>query len=234
MPILLCAALASTMAVAHAPGPTPTTTPVASEQRPIWRRVGGFVGVDWRVLGLAGHVSHGPGFQAGVILFDHLAIGIAGVARPGPINPATFTYDLPAGQSYKGKSRLHLRSDGNTIGLLVAPFFDLRRVPLSIELPLMVGYGGFGFYLHGEDREVPDGRRVSAWENELLGGRDSDASNLAIEVGVRLAWTPRAAPYVRPYLGVHHTWIPGFSTAVRSNYDGFSGVLGIKFGRFPR
>jgi hypothetical protein len=51
---------------------------------------------------------------------------------------------------------------------------------------------------------------------------------------VRLAWTPRAAPYVRPYLGVHHMWIPGFSTGVRGSYDGFSGVLGIKFGRFPR
>jgi hypothetical protein len=213
--------------------PEPTST-AAEAQPPIGRRFGGFVGAEWRVMGIGGHVSHGPGFQAGAIFFDHLAIGVAGIARPGPINPATFSHDLPAGQTYKGKSTLHLRSDGNTLGLLVAPFYDFRRAPLSLELPIMIGYGGFGFYLHGDDRKVPDDRRVSDWENELFDGRDSDPVNLVIDLGVRLSFTPRRARTVRVHVGVHYMWVPGFDTAVRANYDGVSGVLGIKFGKFPK
>ncbi len=52
----------------------------------------------------------------------------------------------------------------------------------------MVGYGGFGFYLHGDDRKTPDGRRVSEWEDELLDGRDADANNLVLDVGMRVAY----------------------------------------------
>lgn len=220
--------------------PSPTETPTETPpESPIARRFGGFVGVEWRVMGIGGHLSHGPGFQAGAILFDHLMIGVAGIARPGPINPQTFAYTLPEGETYKGKSTLHLRSDGSVLGLLVAPFHDFRRAPLSVELPVMVGLGGFGFYLHGEDREVPDDRRVSAWENELFDERDSDPINLVLDVGLRLSVTPRGsspsslARHVRPYFGVHYLWVPGFDTALRTSYSGFSGVVGVKFGKFP-
>lgn len=212
---------------------TTEVTPAPVPKKPVWRRVGGFVGLEWRALGLGGHLSHGPGFQAGAIVFDHLAIGVAGFMRPGPINPRTFTFDLPEGQTYRGQSQLELRSDGSVLGLMVAPFHDLRRVPLSLELPVLVGYGGFGFYLHGDDREVPDDRRVSEWENDLLGDRDSDPVNLVVDVGLRLAWTPRRAEHLRPYLGVHYTWVTGFDTTIASRYDGASGVIGIKFGSFP-
>ncbi len=195
-------------------------------------KVGAFVGADWRVMGLAGHLSHGPGWQIGVSLWRHLSFGLAGFARPGPINPATFRVPVPNGGTYRGKGTLELRSDGSVLGAFVAPYFDFRRAPLSLELPVLVGFGGFGFYLHGDDRKVPDDRRVSEWENDLLGDKDSDPSNLVIDAGLRLSWTPRASPYVRPYVGVHYTWVTGFDTTVRSSYDGFSGVLGVKFGRW--
>jgi len=211
----------------------PAGEPLAATEPPIARRFGGFVGAEWRVMGIGGHLSHGPGFSVGAIFFDHLALGLSGFARSGPINPQTFTYALPEGQTYKGQTSLKLRSDGSVIGLLIAPFHDFRRVPLNLELPIMVGYGGFGFYLHGEDRKVPDDRRVSEWENDLLDGRDSDPVNLALELGLRLAWTPRSAAQVRPYLGVHYLWVPGFDTAVLTNYNGISGVIGVKFGKFP-
>lgn len=213
---------------------TGPAAPPSEPLPPITRRFGGFVGLEWRALGLAGHLSHGPGFQAGAIFVDHLAVGVAGFMRPGPINPKTFAFDLRRGETYRGQSRLRLRSDGTVVGVFVAPFFDLRRVPLSVELPVLVGYGGFGFYLHGRDREVPDDRRVSEWEDDLLGDKDSDPVNLVVDVGLRLAWTPVAAPAVRPYLGVHYTWVTGFDTTITDNYSGLSGVVGVKFGRFPR
>lgn len=216
------------------PGATAEPTPETTPPRRRGDRIGGFVALDWRVLGLAGHLSHGPGFQAGATFFDHLAVGIAGFARPGPINPRTFRLDLPDGQTYRGQSSIDLRSDGNVIGLLIAPYHDFRRVPLSLELPITLGYGGFGFYLSGEDRDVPDDRRVSEWEDELLDGADADATNFVVDLGVRLAWTPRRASYLRPYFGAHYTWVLGYDTAILSNYDGVSGVVGIKFGKFTR
>ncbi len=224
----MLASLIVCMTLAVEPG-EPNAAPSSSMRQP---KVGAFVGVDWRVMGLGGHLSHGPGWQFGLSLWRHLSLGLAGFARPGPINPATFKVSLPDGQTYRGKETLQLRSDGSAIGGVVAPYHDFRRVPLSLEVPVLVGFAGFGFYLHGDDRKVPDDRRVSEWENELLGDKDSDASNLFIDTGIRLSWTPRTSPYVRPYFGVHYTWVVGFDTTVRGSYNGFSGVLGVKFGRW--
>lgn len=197
-------------------------------------KVGGFVGVDWRVMGLAGHVSHGPGFQAGAILWSQLKLGIGGFARPGPINPSTFRVPLPDGRTYKGQDTLKLRSDGTVVGLLIAPIIEVPRIPwLTLEFPVILGYAGFGFYLSGEDRKTPDGRRVSEWEDELLDGRDSDPASMALDVGVRATFALRRTPWIAPYFGVHYTAMPGFDTVVRDSYDGVSGVLGIQFGYFP-
>ncbi len=222
-----------TLALAANPNPAGEFEPGHSAvQRPRWREVGGFVGVDWRVMGLARHLSHGPGFQAGVTVLGHLGIAIAGFARPGPINPKTFGLDLPPGETYRGQRRIRLRSDGAVVGAQLFAFHDFRRVPLSLETPVLIGYAGFGFYLSGQDRDVPDDRRVSAWEDELLDGADSDPVSLAVDVGVRLAWTPPRTPHVRPFVGIHYAWILGFDATIRDDYDGFSGVLGVKFGKF--
>lgn len=189
---------------------------------------GGFVGVDWRVMGLAGHVSHGPGFQAGVIFWRHLRVGIAGFARPGPLNPATFEVTPVAGRTYKGKSTLELRSDGAFFGLMVAPAFDIEGV-VALEAPVTLGQAAFGFYLTGSDRETPDGRRVSAWENELLDGRDSGVG-LGLDAGVRVSII--ASTWLRPYVGVHYTTVFGFDSYVSDSYAGPSMTLGVQLGKF--
>jgi hypothetical protein len=193
------------------------------------RAIGAFVGTEWRAMALAGHASHGPGFQAGVtLLHGHLKLGLTGVGRPGPINPATFEAMASGGQTYKGKSTLSLRSDGNYIGLFVAPVLDVPGVPwLRVELPMSVGQAAYGFYLSGDDRETPDGRRVSAWENELLDGRDSSFA-VGAEVGVQVTARLPSVPGMEPYLAAHWAFTLGYDAYVTDDYGGPSVALGMQ------
>lgn len=207
---------------------TSVTSTARADERPF---AAPFVGLDWRIHGLADHVSHGPGFQLGALLFrGHLKVGVAGFSRPGPLNPATFRVALED-TTYRGQSSLDLRGDGGVVGIFVAPRFTMPGLPwLDVELPILVGQGAFGFYLHDEDRETPDGRRVSEWENDLFDGEDS-SFGIAIDVGLRLSFrTP--VSWLRPYAGVHYTNVIGFDTIVRSDYSGFGGVVGVEVGGF--
>ncbi len=186
--------------------------------------VGGYVDLEWRGMGLAGHLSHGPGIGVGASLFDdHLRVGVAGYSRPGPINPQTFAVDA----DYDGSSSVNLRSDGGVTGILVAPGTDLGR--WHLDAPFLVGYGGFGFYLHGEDRVTPDGRKPSAWENELFGGRDS-SFGVGLDGGLRASFA--AGEHVRPYVAARWSTIVGFDTIVTPAYGGPSVALGLTVGAF--
>jgi hypothetical protein len=198
----------------------------AAESEPA-SAVGGFVDLEWRVFGLGGHVSHGPGFAAGITLLDgHLRLGVAGFGRPGPWNPATFDVTLPEGETYRGKRVLSLRSDGAMSGVHVAFALPLTE-RVTLTLPATIGYGGFGFYLQGDDRQTPDGRRVSEWENELFGGKDSYLG-LVVDAGMRLHWRLDAAPWLKPYVAGYYTTVPNFETVVRDDYSGISGALGLE------
>lgn len=189
--------------------------------------VGAFVDLEWRGFAIGGHLSHGPAFAAGVsLLGDHLRLGIAGLGRPGPWNPATFDVNVPNGETYRGKRTLSLRSDGGMSGVHVALAFPLAE-QLSLTVPATIGYGGFGFYLHGEDRKTPDGRRVSEWENELFGGKDSYLG-IVFDAGLRLHWRPESTPWLRPYLAGYYTAVPNYETLVRDDYSGASVALGIE------
>jgi len=211
----------------QAPEARAPVVPVVDEEVP----VGGFVDLEWRVLGLAEHVSHGPAFAAGVTFLNGLLrLGVGALGRPGPINPATFDVSLADGKTYKGKRDLELKSDGAMVGVHVGlslplPFYE----PLSLQVPLTVGYGGFGFYLHGEDRDTPDGRRVSEWENELFDGKDSFLG-VVIDTGLRLGYQPESVRWLRPYAGVSFTVVPNYDTFVRDDYLGFGGVVGLEIG----
>ena len=211
----------------QAPEARAPVVPVVDEEVP----VGGFVDLEWRVLGLAEHVSHGPAFAAGVTFLNGLLrLGVGALGRPGPINPATFDVSLADGKTYKGKRDLELKSDGAMVGVHVGlslplPFYE----PLSLQVPLTVGYGGFGFYLHGEDRDTPDGRRVSEWENELFDGKDSFLG-VVIDTGLRLGYQPESVRWLRPYAGVSFTMVPNYDTFVRDDYLGFGGVVGLEIG----
>ena len=216
-------ALSLLLGVAHAP---------LARAQPAEARVpiGGFVDLEWRVFGLGGHASHGPAVAAGVTFADGaFRLGLGGLGRPGPWNPRTFDVTLSEGETYRGQQTLSLRSDGGMLGLHVAGAFEIPRARLAIMVPVTFGYGGFGFYLHGADRDTPDGRRVSAWENELFDDRDSHIG-IVLDAGLRVAFILARTRYVRPYVGVSFTAVPGFDTLVRSSYSGFSGAFGVEVG----
>jgi hypothetical protein len=189
-----------------------------------------FLDLEWRLMGLADHASHGPAFAVGATFFDGLLrVGIGGLSRPGPFNPATFDVTLPDGATYKGQSVVSLRSDGGMAGLHLGLSLPLPVDSLALQAPLTMGYGGFGFYLTGDDRETPDGRRVSEWEDELFGGKDSFIG-VVIDVGLRLRYEPEALPGFAPYLGAAYTVVPGFDTTVSGDYSGVSALLGVEVG----
>jgi hypothetical protein len=224
--LLLVSSLALAAAgVARAAEPTAEAAPERSVP------IGAFLDLEWRAMRLASHTSHGGSFAAGVSLWDGaLRLGIAGLNRPGPWNPATFDVTVPNGQSYRGKRALALRSDGGMAGAHVALAFEVPRVPwLAVSVPFTLGYGGFGFYLHGDDRETPDGRRVSVWEDELFGGRDSFLG-WVLDGGVRFHAVLEEAPLLRPYVAAYYTTMPGFEALVRDDYSGFSCALGVELG----
>ncbi len=222
-------ALFALVLAALSPLSSATAQPAAAAEpeRPV---VAPYAHLGWRVMGLGDHVSHGPAFELGIILKDHLKLGIGGFSRPGPMNPRTFRIDLPEGQSYRGQDSLELRSDGAVVGLLVAPRVRLpgRASRVTLEAPLLVGFGGFGFYLTGDDRRTPDGRRVSEWEDELLDGRDASAG-IALDAGVRVA-IDLHEEWLRLTAGLHYTTVVGYDAFVRDSYDGFSGSLGLEIG----
>lgn len=227
--------LAPAIAVAQTTGgSTAIAGSISDNDRPhTTPRVGAYVGVDWRAMGLAGHASHGPGVQAGVLLLrGRLKVGLAAFGRPGPMNPQTFQLSLAEGTSYRSQDELSLRSDGAFVGLAVTPVIDLSRwAPVVLEVPVAFGQSAFGFYLVGDDRETPDGRRPSEWEDELMDGRDSSFA-LGLDVGIDLAFVLARSTWVRPYLGVHRHQVFGYDAFVRDDYSGFYGLAGVQLGTF--
>jgi hypothetical protein len=192
--------------------------------------VGMFLDLEWRVMGVGAHVSHGAAFAVGAAFFDGaLRVGVGGLSRPGPFNPKTFDVTVPDGRTYKGKSVLSLRNDGGMAGLHVGLSVDTPLEGFAVHLPVTVGYGGFGYYLSGRDRETPDGRRVSEWEYELFDGQDSHLG-VVVDVGLRIRYRAKLLPWFSPYAGAAYTLVPGFRTIVRDDYAGFSAVLGVEVG----
>ncbi|HAA13438.1 MAG TPA: hypothetical protein DCE41_17810, partial [Cytophagales bacterium] len=126
-------------------------------------------------------------------------VGLRSYNRSGPINPHVETYTLPEGVTYKGQSTLQVRADHGAFGLLVSPQFRLGS-KVTLAVPLVFGGMGGGFYLFGEDRDTPDGRRVSEWENDLFGDADSGFGTF-LEAGVEARYRT-TIPYVSLGAGV--------------------------------
>lgn len=158
------------------------------------------------------HVGIAPGIEAGVKIWkQRLQIGIVAYNRSGPINPHTETLNLAEGQTYRGKSQLSIRADHGAIGLLVAPQFKFGRV--TVDVPLIFGQVAGGFYLTGDDRITPDGRRVSEWEDELMGDTDAGAG-FFVEGGIRAKVPLTPSGTVLAGLGVYYTQTLGLDTFV--------------------
>ncbi|MBL8618275.1 MAG: hypothetical protein JNM72_21860 [Deltaproteobacteria bacterium] len=118
-----------------------------------------------------------------------------------------------------------MRSDGGTTGLLIEAGLPLAQGKLRLSAPLLLGYGGYGFYLVGEDRETPDGRKPSAWEDELLAGADS-AFGVVVDGGLQLTWG--ADRVVRPTLAARYHAVLGYEATYADRYAGPSVELGVE------
>ncbi|MEO1450586.1 MAG: hypothetical protein AAFV07_13740 [Bacteroidota bacterium] len=193
------------------------------------RKVGWFLNPEYSALLHRDHVGNAVGLQTGIrILQNRLHVGIFAYGRSGPINGQTFPLTLPDGQTYKGKSSLEVRADQGAFGILLAPQFSISD-QWSMDIPVLAGQMGAGFYLFGEDRNTPDGRRVSEWENELMGGTDAGFS-LHFEGGVRFKYALHA--HAKMTLGLHYAYAPQWETFVGG--AGFYNVprisLGVEFG----
>lgn len=172
-------------------------------------QIGWFITPEVGLMFLEDHVGNSVGASFGMKLWkNRLKIGINAYGRSGPINPKTFTVEAYNGQSYKGSSTLTLRADYGTIGLMIAPTFKVKNV--EIDVPVSYGMGGGGFYLVGDDRNTPDGARVSEWENKLMNGEDA-ASGSWMEFGIR-GFFPSKINGIQVGAGVHYSIVQGWKT----------------------
>ena len=173
------------------------------------KKIGWFITPEIGAMFLEDHVGNTVGASFGMKVWkNRLKIGINAYGRSGPINPKTFTVEAYNGQTYKGSSTLKLRADYGTIGIMIAPTFKLKNV--EIDVPISYGMGGGGFYLVGDDRNTPDGARVSEWENKLMNGEDA-ASGSWLEFGVR-GFFPTKIKGIQFGAGIHYSMVQGWKT----------------------
>ena len=177
------------------------------------------------------HAGNAVGFQTGIsILKSHLQVGFFYYGRSGPINGQTYPVVLPSGQTYLGQEVVSVRADHGAFGLTVAPQISLMN-GWALDFPMNIGQMGAGFYLFGEDRLTPDGRRVSTWENELMDGRDAGFS-LLLEGGARLKAPLGKDTGIKAIAGIHYAYAPNWDTFVGgSDFYNLPRIsLGIQFG----
>lgn len=192
------------------------------------RKIGWYITGEYSTLFLDSHVGNAVGFSAGVTLFsDHLKIGFFNYGRSGPINSTTFITALPEGVSYKGRTSLELRADHGAFGLMIAPSFNLPNSKMQIDIPIYIGSVAAGFYLAGEDRTTPDGRRVSEWEDELFQGEDANFAGMT-EIGVRLL-IPSKLNRLKYGIGMHYTTTQDWSTYADPSGDFYNNKLRASF-----
>lgn len=173
---------------------------------------------------LKDHIGHTVGFSMGVkLLKGHLKIGYYNYGRSGPINSYTINTPLPAGVTYKGKSSIDLRADHGAFGLMIAPSFTLRKSKIEIDFPINIGSIGAGFYLAGDDRETPDNRRVSEWENELFEGKDAAFAGM-LEFGIR-AFVPTKINGLQWGVGIHYLTVQDWSTFANPSGDFYNNKI---------
>lgn len=186
------------------------------------RKIGWFISPEVGGILHNDHLGKTVGASLGISVWKHrLKIGIHSYGRSGPINGKTFQIEASDGQVYKGSSTLTLRADHGAFGLLLAPSFQLGN--WEMDVPLMLGMVGGGFYLFGADRETPDGRRVSEWENQLMGEEDAGFGNL-IEFGLR-AFAPLKTKGISLGAGLHYTLTPGWTSYYDPSGDFYNNKL---------
>lgn len=188
------------------------------------RKIGWFVSPEYSTMFLTGHNGLAVGFLMGIKLFkDHLKVGYFNYGRSGPINRYTVNTKLPTGVTYKGKSSIDLRADHGAFGLMIAPSFTLPKSNIEIDFPVNIGSIGAGFYLAGNDRKTPDGRRVSEWENELFEDKDAAFAGMT-EFGIRVLF-PTRINGLQWGIGVHYLTVQDWTTYANPSGDFYNNKL---------
>lgn len=187
---------------------------LSAQKGPRW-----FFAPEFSLLNHSNHTAKAVGFQTGVSFWkDRLQGGFFYYGRSGPINNHTETLFLPEGSEYKGQSEVKMGVDHGAFGLFIAPQFRLAKGRLTMDAPIGFGQMGAGFYLKGEDRNTPDGRRVSEWENELMGGVDA-GFGWVVDGGLRLRTRLDKSGSIEGGLGIHYTRTIGWGAyLVDSDY----------------
>jgi len=186
------------------------------------KKIGWFITPEVGTMFHEDHVGKTVGASFGIQVWQkRLKIGIHTYGRSGPINSKTFTVDAANGQTYKGSSTLTVRADHLAFGLIVAPTFNVNN--WQLDVPINFGTMGAGFYFAGEDRNTPDGERVSVWENRLMDERDAGFGTW-IEVGIR-AIVPTKNEHIQWGAGVHYLMTPGWETYFDPSGDFYNNTL---------
>ncbi|MBC7866806.1 MAG: hypothetical protein H7X88_04660, partial [Gloeobacteraceae cyanobacterium ES-bin-316] len=191
-------------------------------------------GLSWYVtpelstLFLDNHLGKAVGISFGLNFFnDHFKVGVFNYGRSGPINSKTFKTTLPTGTTYKGKQSIDLRADHGAFGVMLAPAFRLPKSGIEIDFPIYIGSIGAGFYLAGDDRKTPDGRKVSEWENELFGGKDAAFAGM-MEYGARVFF-PTKLNGLKWGLGLHYSTVQDWETYADPTGDFYNNKLRASF-----
>lgn len=202
------------------------TLTIKAQDVPKSNNIGWFITPEISALFLDDHVGNAVGASFGIKVWkDRLKIGINAYGRSGPINPKTFTLEAYNGQTYKGNSTLRLRADYVTLGLMIAPTFNIKKV--QVDVPISYGMAGGGFYLVGEDRKTPDGARVSEWENKLMNGEDA-AQGSWLEFGVR-GFFPTKIKGIQFGAGVNYSMVQGWKTYYDPSGEFYNNKLRASF-----
>ena len=181
--------------------------------------IGFYLQPEYSAMFLNDHIGNAVGANFGITTksgkFD---IGIRYYGRSGPINESQeYELVLPEGKTYKGRSNLFLGADHGYIGLEAAYNLPLKNNRLLIRFPVSFGQVGAGFYLKGDDRKTPDGRRVSEWEDDLQEGTDA-GFGLASEVGVHVFYQPfSSVSNLKIGGGINYTNTYGYTSFLGGN-----------------
>lgn len=221
---VLCAALLASGALAEEA--TTTVTAVTRPRETTW-----FIEQSARLFTNLGHAHLGATTAFGV-RWRWLSAGLGLAYRPAAWDGTRYPVVLPEGETYRGQSTVFVATQFGFGGAFVMPTFEVAPdLGLSVELPVWVGFGFLGTPLSGDDRKTPMGERVSAIEDRLLKEADLGTA-LAVDVGARLRWTPRADLGVSLLLGVHYTEFVGYGQGFLFNQNDLrsvGGSLGVAF-----
>lgn len=161
-------------------------------------------------------------------LWRWLNVGIHTAYRPAAWSSHRKPLTLPQGETYKGKTQVGLAQQFGFAGLHIAPSYTFDALPsLSVDVPLRLGVGFLGTPLQGDDRDTPNGERVSEIVDQLTGGEDL-SMNIALDLGARLKWTPSRSLGLSLFAGAHYTDFLGYTGPFYDAQDVRS--LGASFG----